>query len=179
MVVAEAVWQYTHHVLPGLLDREGPILTVSNWSGEWPGLVGMLNLNGSPRQGRQEVQHPLERGLHRPLLREGAQEAGWSSGAVKHDASHVPPVLRQGAPRRRAAKLGARFAQELRARKSIMGIFDEGCMGMYNAIIQDELLFPLGIYKERLSQSALYAQEPHRHRRRGPRPSTSGCSIAA
>jgi len=25
----------------------GPILTVANWSGEWPGLVGMLNLNGS------------------------------------------------------------------------------------------------------------------------------------
>ncbi len=39
-----------------------------------------------------------------------------------------------------------------------MGIFDEGCMGMYNAIIPDELLFPLGVYKERLSQSALYAK---------------------
>ena len=38
-----------------------------------------------------------------------------------------------------------------------MGIFDEGCMGMYNAIIPDELLVPVGIYKERLSQSALYA----------------------
>ena len=37
-----------------------------------------------------------------------------------------------------------------------MGIFDEGCMGMYNAIIQDELLSPLGVFKERLSQSALY-----------------------
>jgi hypothetical protein len=47
VIVAEAVWQYTHHVLPGLLEREGPILTVANWSGEWPGLVGMLNLNGS------------------------------------------------------------------------------------------------------------------------------------
>ncbi len=31
-------------------------------------------------------------------------------------------------------------------------------MGMYNAIIDDELLNPLGIYKERLSQSALYAE---------------------
>jgi hypothetical protein len=29
-------------------------------------------------------------------------------------------------------------------------------MGMYNAIIPDELLFPMGIFKERLSQSALY-----------------------
>ena len=31
-------------------------------------------------------------------------------------------------------------------------------MGMYNAIIPDELLNPIGIYKERLSQSALYAR---------------------
>jgi hypothetical protein len=37
-----------------------------------------------------------------------------------------------------------------------MGVFDEGCMGMYNAIIPDELLNPTGVYKERLSQSALY-----------------------
>ena len=47
LVVAEAVWQYSNHVLPGLTTHSGPILTVANWSGQWPGLVGMLNLNGS------------------------------------------------------------------------------------------------------------------------------------
>ena len=31
-------------------------------------------------------------------------------------------------------------------------------MGMYNAIIPDELLHPTGVYKERLSQSTLYAK---------------------
>ena len=30
-------------------------------------------------------------------------------------------------------------------------------MGMYNAIIPDELLHAIGLFKERLSQSALYA----------------------
>ena len=47
LIVAEAVWQYSHHVLAGLISHRGPILTVANWSGTWPGLVGMLNLNGS------------------------------------------------------------------------------------------------------------------------------------
>ena len=47
LIIAEAVWQYTHHVLAGLTTHRGPILTVANWSGQWPGLVGMLNLNGS------------------------------------------------------------------------------------------------------------------------------------
>jgi L-fucose isomerase-like protein len=37
-----------------------------------------------------------------------------------------------------------------------MGIFDEGCMGMENAIIPDRLLHATGVFKERLSQSALY-----------------------
>jgi hypothetical protein len=50
IIVAEAVWQYSHNVLPGLMNHRGPILTVANWSGEWPGLVGMLNLNGSLRK---------------------------------------------------------------------------------------------------------------------------------
>mgnify|MGYP005704574583 FL=1 len=47
LIIAEAVWQYSHHLLHGLISHEGPILTVANWSGTWPGLVGMLNLNGS------------------------------------------------------------------------------------------------------------------------------------
>src|ERR1700688_2540228 len=47
VVVAEAVWQYSQHLLGGLISHKGPILTVANWSGTWPGLVGMLNLNGS------------------------------------------------------------------------------------------------------------------------------------
>ena len=41
---------------------------------------------------------------------------------------------------------------------AILGVFDEGCMGMYNAIFDDEYLNPMGIYKERLSQSALVAE---------------------
>ncbi|MSU24785.1 MAG: fucose isomerase, partial [Opitutus sp.] len=47
LIVAEAVWQYSHHLLHGLISHRAPILTVANWSGTWPGLVGMLNLNGS------------------------------------------------------------------------------------------------------------------------------------
>src|SRR5215469_15923650 len=40
LIVAESVWQYSHHVLHGLFTHRGPILTVANWSGTWPGLVG-------------------------------------------------------------------------------------------------------------------------------------------
>src|SRR4051812_22512367 len=47
LVFATAAWQYTHHVLPGMRFHKGSIITIANWSGQWPGLVGLLNLNGS------------------------------------------------------------------------------------------------------------------------------------
>ena len=50
-----------------------------------------------------------------------------------------------------------------------MGVFDEGCMGMYNAIIPDDLLHATGVFKERLSQSALYDAMREVPRRRRPR----------
>ena len=50
-----------------------------------------------------------------------------------------------------------------------MGVFDEGCMGMFNAIIPDSLLNPTGVFKERLSQSALYYASDAGQRRRGAR----------
>src|SRR4029079_17000550 len=53
-------------------------------------------------------------------------------------------------------RLGEALAQQLLSEKAILGVFDEGCMGMFNAIIPDHLLNPTGVYKERLSQSALY-----------------------
>lgn len=49
------------------------------------------------------------------------------------------------------------LAAEIAGRKVILGVFDEGCMGMYNAIVPDELLHPLGFFKERLSQSAFFS----------------------
>jgi hypothetical protein len=77
------------------------------------------------------------------------------TGATKHKVSHVKPLAKAAVPAK-AKALAKKLADELRVKKSIMGVFDEGCMGMYNAIIPDELLFQTGVYKERLSQSALY-----------------------
>jgi L-fucose isomerase-like protein len=82
----------------------------------------------------------------------------WLSGeTVVHDLRHVHPLGDFKLPAK-AAELGTRLAKNLRRDKAIMGIFDEGCMGMYNAIIPDELLHATGVFKERLSQSALFAE---------------------
>src|SRR5690349_20860747 len=155
IIIAEAVWQYSHHVLPGLTTHRGPILTVANWSGEWPGLVGMLNLNGSLT--KQDVAYST-------LWSENFTDEYFTSrlrtwlttGKCTHFLSHVRPFVATSIDPR-AQQLGASLASELREKKAIMGVFDEGCMGMFNAIIPDNLLHRTGVYKERLSQSTLYA----------------------
>lgn len=156
VVFATAAWQYSHHVLPGLRSHKGPILTVANWSGQWPGLVGLLNLNGSLIKAGTKFSSIWSKDFTDDYFLSALQE--WlREGRISHDLSHVRP-LELGKLPAESVELGASLAGELRHRKAIMGIFDEGCMGMYNAIIDDELLNPAGIYKERLSQSALVAK---------------------
>jgi len=154
LIVAEAVWQYSHHVLSGLISHQGPILTVANWSGQWPGLVGMLNLNASlTKAGVKYSTLWSEDFTDKAFLK--SLKRWLEKGQVRHDLRHVTPLKKVKMPTAER-KLGKALAEQLRRQKAIMGIFDEGCMGMYNAIIQDELLSPMGVYKERLSQSALY-----------------------
>jgi hypothetical protein len=156
LIVAEAVWQYTQHLLGGLLSHEGPILTIANWSGEWPGLVGMLNLNGSLIKAGVKFSTLWSEDFQDEFFKQGLRE--WlAKGKTKHDTSHVRALKKVELPEE-DEKIGRRFAKRLRKEKLIMGVFDEGCMGMYNAIVPDELLFQTGVFKERLSQSALYAR---------------------
>jgi hypothetical protein len=153
LVIAEAVWQYSNNILAGLESHRGPILTIANWSGQWPGLVGMLNLNGCLHKAgvkfstlwSKDFSDDFFRSSLRQWLREKKIDHDWSH-IRKLDSSRLPGPEKE---------LGVALAKELKSRKAILGVFDEGCMGMYNAIIEDPLLNPTGVYKERLSQAAL------------------------
>lgn len=155
LIVAEAVWQYSHHVLAGLRTHEGPILTVANFAPDWPGLVGLLNLNASLTKTGKDYSTLWSVDFSDDWFRDGLKE--WiETGHITHDASHVRSLPEL--PDSPEVALGRALGDQLVTEKAIIGVFDEGCMGMYNAIFDDELLNPTGIYKERLSQSALYAE---------------------
>jgi hypothetical protein len=155
LIVAEAVWQYSHHVLAGLRTHNGPILTLANFAPDWPGLVGLLGLNAGLTKMDKPYSTLWSVDFTDAWVLDGISQ--WiGEGSIQHDASHVRdlPAL----PETDESTLGFALADQLLADKAIFGVFDEGCMGMYNAIIDDELMNGLGIYKERLSQSALWAE---------------------
>jgi len=156
LVVAEAVWQYSYHVLAGLREHKGPILTVANWEGQWPGLVGMLNLNASLTKMGVPYSTIWSKDFTDEYFRMSIRQ--WlKEGKINHDTSHVRDLDPATIPSDEA-RLGRALAHQVAHDKAILGIFDEGCMGMYNAIFDDELLNAMGVYKERMSQSALLAE---------------------
>jgi hypothetical protein len=155
LIVIEAVWQYSHHVLAGLRSHRGPILVVANWAGEFPGLVGLLNLAGSLTKADIKYSLLWSEDFTDQWALDGLNT--WlETGELVHDTSHIRDLPEL--PDTPETQLGQALAAQLQQDKAIIGVFDEGCMGMYNAIFDDELLNPLGIYKERLSQAALVAE---------------------
>ena len=139
----------------GFFPHHGPILTCANWSGTWPGLVGMLNLNGSLSKAGCRYSTIWSEHFTDDFFRDYLPMSWLRDGHAKHKTPHVTK-WKQVDIGSKERKLGEALAEELQRQKAILGVFDEGCMGMFNAIIPDSLLNPLGVYKERLSQSALY-----------------------
>ena len=109
LIVAEAVWQYSHHVLPGLITHQGPILTLANWSGTWPGLVGMLNLNGSMTKAGVKYSSLWSEEFTDSFFVNGIRE--WlANGLVTHDAGHLTP-FKDTISESGAVALGKEFAK--------------------------------------------------------------------
>src|SRR5579863_2330511 len=97
LMVIEAVWQYSHHVLAGLITHKGPMLTFANWSGQWPGLVGMLNLNASLAKAGVKYSTLWSEKFTDDFALSGLK-CWLETGQVKHDLSHVQPLDPAGLP---------------------------------------------------------------------------------
>src|SRR5215470_7097559 len=118
LIVAESVWQYSHHVLHGLTTHRGPILTVANWSGTWPGLVGMLNLNGSLTKAGTRYSTLWSESFTDDYFVSRLRE--WlATGKCTHDVSHAVPFSNLRCEER-ASTTGTELAQQLKREKAIM-----------------------------------------------------------
>jgi hypothetical protein len=152
--VAEGVWQYTHHVLAGLTNHRGPILTVWQLSGQWPGLVCFLNLNGSLTRADIPYSNLWSMDFRDEFF--CSKLKNWLQQGNRHSRSFSCSYISDRLCLAFRLGVGSFIAEQILHRQAILGVLDEGCMGMYNAIVPDELLHRMGTFKERLSQSSLY-----------------------
>jgi hypothetical protein len=124
LIVAEAVWQYSHHILAGLTTHKGPILTVANWSGQWPGLVGMLNLNGSLTKADVKYSTLWSVDFTDEFFLNKLKE--WlETGTIQHDLSHARPLKDCKQIPNDLVQIGKNVAENILKNKAIMGVFDE------------------------------------------------------
>jgi len=155
---ARSLWlscmQYSHHVFPDLLRHQGPILTVGKLERPMAGLGRMLNLNGGLTKAGVPYSTLWSQDFRDDYFMSRLKQCSKASTSVTTTRT-FDPISRL--PGWRARKDWRRHRAGIAALSSHPRVFDEGCMGMYNALVSDELLHALGIFKERLSQSALYA----------------------
>ena len=106
LVVAEAVWQYSHHVLAGLRTHRGPILTVANFAGDWPGPGRAARTERGADEDGHAVLHALERRLHRLVVPRRPAELG-RDGPDRARHEPRPPAARTARHPREGTGRGA------------------------------------------------------------------------
>jgi L-fucose isomerase-like protein len=157
VIVVLNIWAYAHHVSGPLQTHQGPVLLLANFDGTWPGLVALLNHSAS--LDRLNVKHSrlwTETFSKDPAFMQKL-ETWCRKGFVGHDTRHVTDAAGLKVPAA-ANKFGRDLAADIRTKRRIMGQFDPGCMGMFNAVMDPAKLGAVGLPIEYLSQSDLVAE---------------------
>jgi len=145
-------WFYGPHTTDGVVGKDNPLLLASNFSGRWPGLVGLLNTGAC-----------LEM-LNRPFSRLWTEsgdftkddvfmsrlETWCSSGKISYGEEQV----RYFAPISDAAgSLAKMVADEIRKRRILIMMLGDTSMGMINGYFGPRLLNKHGFTEHKIDQA--------------------------
>lgn len=145
-------WIYGPHTTEGVVGKDYPLLLASNFSGEWPGLVGLLNTGAC-----------LE-SLDRKFSRIWTDSQEWTSdkkfmdrlgqwcetGGInysKKDLSYDAKVSSQ------AKKTARKIADEIRKRHILILMLGDTSMGMINGYFGPRMLPKYGFAEHKIDQA--------------------------
>jgi L-fucose isomerase-like protein len=145
-------WFYGPHTSDGVVGKDNPLLLASNFSGTWPGLVGLLNTGAC----LESVNRPFSR------VWTGAQE--WTSddafmarleewcqtGRIQYPETELSahaPVSSS------AAQIAHSVADEIKNRRILALMLGDSSMGMINGYFGPRLLNPIGFTEHKVDQA--------------------------
>src|SRR5258705_5915411 len=145
-------WIYAAHTTDGVVGKENPLLLASNFAGQWPGLVGLLNTGAS-----------LE-SLDRPFSRVWTEAADWSAdeqfmerlsewcstGRITYPADEL---AFHSSVSESAAKIAGEVAAEIRHRRILILMLGDTSMGMINGYFGPRLLNRYGFTEHKIDQA--------------------------
>ena len=147
-------WVYGPHTVEGVVGNDNPFLMVSNFSGKWPGLVGLLNTGAClAAEGRNE-QPAVDRCGR---LERRQRLSGTAGGLVRPRSPRLRRDRHSHGPGRpgAAAKRAAAVFAAMRKRRPIALMLGDTSMGMINGYFGARLLHRLGFAEHKVDQAWL------------------------
>ena len=145
-------WVYGPHTVDGVIGNDNPFLMISNFSGQWPGLVGLLNTAAClTAEGR-------------PYSRLWTDAGDWSQDSVflerlahwceHHELSYDNAGVR-AAPEisTPAERLAESVHRRIQARRPIALMLGDTSMGMTNGYFGSRVLHRLGFAEHKVDQT--------------------------
>ena len=152
MIGVSVHWFYGPHTTDGVVQKDNPLLLASNFSGRWPGLVGLLNTGA--------CLESLDRRFSRAWT--GAADmagdetfmdrlAEWcSTGQIRYpeeQVSYHAPISPA------AAALAHRVADGIKKRRILILMLGDTSMGMINGYFGPRLLNKHGFTEHKIDQA--------------------------
>jgi len=145
-------WFYAPHTTDGVYGKDNPLLLASNFSGEWPGLVGLLNTGAS-----------LE-SLARRFSRIWTDAADWTADTAFMDRLEewcetgrigypVDEMTYHAPVSAEAARLAELVADQFRRRRALILMLGDTSMGMINGYFGPRLLNRHGFTEHKVDQA--------------------------
>ncbi len=145
-------WFYGPHTTEGVVGKDNPLLLASNFSGQWPGLVGLLNTGACLTS------------LGREFSRVWTDAADWTaddafmarleewctSGKIVYGEEEIATDVSVSPE---AAALAARVAQGFQDRRALILMLGDTSMGMINGYFGPRLLNRHGFTEHKIDQA--------------------------
>lgn len=145
-------WVYGPHTTEGVVGKDHPLLLASNFSGQWPGLVGLLNTGAcltSLNRRHSRIWTTAEDFSADPAFMERLDE--WcTTGAIRYPETAIhyhAPISAD------ASAIASHVAAEIRRRRSLILMLGDTSMGMINGYFGPRLLATHGFAEHKIDQA--------------------------
>ena len=145
-------WVYGPHTVDGVIGNDNPLLMVSNFSGLWPGLVGLLNTSAClAAEGRRasRIWTDSQSWTDDRAFMERL-ETWCDTGTVDYDRGSIRTAP-QASPA--AAGIARAVHDEMSRRRPIALMLGDTSMGMTNGYFGPRLLHKLGFTEHKVDQA--------------------------
>ncbi len=152
-------WFYGPHTTDGVVGKDNPLLLASNFSGQWPGLVGLLNTGAcleSVGRAHSRVWIDAEDWTADETFMARLDE--WCrTGRIVYPADEIAGAGAVGAE---ATATAQTVADGIHARRVLALMLGDTSMGMINGYLGPRLLNPIGFTEHKVDQAWLLDRAP-------------------